>query len=156
MSLRFIKDIKEFYAHNPYTAGNLHDAAHSFETSLKAVCSDEAHLVENPHMIRHCCPPLRHLPKHANDDLRIRYEIHRDFCYGVHGQFNNILHAESPKVSHETRMHQRVVEMVTAEACKNLDFNRGHAHECCTSPGLLLGWTTDHEGVAKACGLARQ
>lgn len=152
MNLHFIEDIKEFYASKP--SKRIHDPSEALKQSLHAVCKDHEHLLENPHMTRVCCPLPMYLPKHASKSQREKFEAHRDFCYGVHAGMQG--NSGSSKRAHDTVMHQNIIEAIVGEACKDLNFNKDHSKECCTSPGIMLGWSTDNDSVAKACGLARE
>lgn len=161
MSLHFTEDLHKFFTqtsektHHPAIAR----AASNFSEDLRAVCSDVDHLSQNPHMLRICCPPMRRLPKDASSALKAAHDAQVDHCFranvgwGYDRKTNN--EADKQRMAFETRRRQKVVDIVTDEACKDSDFARAHADACCVSPGFNLGFPGDSQPVARACGLAQ-
>lgn len=161
MTQRFAQDLKKFYEHNEKAFHPaVISAAKHYDESFKAVCADVDHLSENTHMLRVCCPPMRPLPDDASPELRTAFQEHVNHCYRANVGWgydrSATTFADRQRAAYESKRHQKLVEIVSSVACMDVDFNRSHIDVCCSTPGLVLGWTNDNEPVARVCGTARQ
>ena len=133
-------------------------AAMQYDDALKSVCADPEHLAAHPKMLRMCCPPLKKVPKDASPELIAAVREQVDHCYRAHvglGFDQKSNEADRQRAMYETEKQQKIVDVVTREACKNAYFAKNHTDVCCVSLGVNLGYTGDSQAVARACGLAQ-
>lgn len=158
MSAHFIESVQEFYAKNKDVVVTHHgtkidDPGSKLHDSLFAMCTNANFLIENPHLSRTCCGPMP-MPKHMSEEQKKLYDKRNNFCWMVNTGIKPF--DDTSVLSHDAHEHHSLVTSIAGGACKDVSFNNKHSTECCTSPGLLLGWTTDDEEVARTCGVARQ
>lgn len=91
----------------------------------------------------------------TKEDIPVYKELtkQKEECYLINSGMrkNNY----SQKQENNTSQYAKVMETIVATACKNKEFNLGHSQMCCGNPGVTLGWTTDHDDVARVCDLPR-
>lgn len=162
MSYHFMENIKTFYENNPDVSVHLHgkkvaQPEAELERALGSICKNANFLIENPHLTRVCCDPgdIQTYAEKANTD-EARKILHKtiDFCWNVNSGVKPF--DDTSVLTHKAHEDHAIVKAIVGEACKDVDFNTKNATTCCTSPGLALGFPTDNERVAHACGLARQ
>ena len=162
MSVHFIEGVKAFYADNPDVAVTHHgkkitNPADTLEKSLFSLCNNPNYIIENSHLSRVCCDAemfRHHKRSKMTEHERDLFDQRLKMCWMVNSGTKP--YDDTSILTHKANEDHALVTTIAGGACKDIDFNNKHSTECCTSPGLVLGFSNDDERVAHACGVARQ